>query len=95
MSPAPATVRQTSTSPTLPNQPAAAMASPQTAAPNTTNSPCRRTREVQPLVRPSTREPTEPAAYISPSDHSASSSSARNGKIVFGKAKNIAAMSIA
>lgn len=50
---------------------------------------------VQPLVSPSTSEPTEPAAYIRPSDHSASSSSLRNGKIAFGNAKNIAAMSIA
>lgn len=95
MSPAPANARHTSTSQMFANHPAAVIASPHPAAPNTTKSPCRRTREVQPLVRASTAEPTDPAAYISPSAHSASSSSARNGKIVFGKAKNIAARSIA
>lgn len=71
------------------------MASPQPVAPKTTSSPCRRIREAQPLVRLTSREPTDPAAYIRPSDQSASSSSARKGKIVFGKAKNIAARSIA
>ena len=63
MSPAPAKPRQRSTSQTSSNHPAAAMASPQPAAPPTTNSPCRRTREVHPLVSPSTSEPTDPAAY--------------------------------
>ncbi len=95
MSPAPARPRHTSTSQTLAVQPAAAMARPQPAAPNTTSRPCRRVRETQPLVRLTSREPTEPAAYIRPSDQSASSSSARNGKMVLGKAKNIAARSMA
>ncbi len=95
MSPAPARARQTRTIQMFWNHPAAAIASPQPAAPPTTNSPCRRTREVQPLVRPSAREPTDPAAYIRPRAHSASRSSARNGKTAFGKAKNIAARSTA
>lgn len=84
MSPAPAKARQSSTSQTFANQPAATIAAPHPAAPNTTKSPCRRTREVQPLVRLSRTDPTDPAAYISPRAHSACRSSARNGKIVFG-----------
>ncbi len=95
MSPAPASPRHTSTSQTSDSRPAAAMARPHPAAPNTTRSPCRWMRDTQPLVRLTSTEPTDPAVYISPRDQSASSASARKGNIVFGKAKNIAARSTA
>jgi hypothetical protein len=95
MSPAPARPRHARTSQTFDVQPAAAMARPQPAAPNTTSRPCRCVRDTQPLVRLSSSDPTAPAEYIRPSDQSASSSSARKGKIVLGKAKNIAARSTA
>lgn len=63
MSPAPANARHSSTSHTLSSRTAAATARPHPAAPKTTNRPCRRTRDVQPLVRLSSTGPAEPAAY--------------------------------
>lgn len=95
MSQPPATVRNSSTSHTSPTLPAAAMARPQSAAESTTIRPWWWTREVQPLVRLTSRAPRGTLAYISPSDHRAFSSSARNGSRASGIARNIAARSTA
>jgi hypothetical protein len=93
MSKPPPRVRKSSTSQTFPTTPAAATASPQPAAARTTIRPCRWIRDVQPPVSDTSSAPAGNAAYISPSDHSAPSSSARKGSTASGIAKSIAAMS--
>ncbi len=95
MSQAPARTKQASTSHTFPATPAAAIARPHPAAASTTIRPCRCTRDVHPLLTLTSSEPAGIAAYISPSDHAASSSSARNGSTASGMASSIAATSTA
>lgn len=95
MSQAPASTKHSSTSHTFPAKPAAAIATPHPAAASTTIRPCRCTREVHPLLTLTSSEPAGIAAYIRPSDHSASNSSARNGSTASGIARSIAARSTA
>ena len=95
MSQAPASVRNSSTSRTSCSCPAAVIASPHPAAASATARPCRWTRDVQPLVRLTRKDPAGNAAYINPSAQGASRSSARKGKIASGKANTIAVRSTA
>ncbi|CAM5558781.1 hypothetical protein SGLAM104S_05131 [Streptomyces glaucescens] len=95
MSNPPARASSRSTSHTFPASPAAATDRPQPTAATTTIRPCRCTREVQPLVRLTSSDPAGMLAYIRPRDHSAPSSSARNGSTASGIARNMAARSMA
>ena len=80
----PATARNASATQTDGASPTIPIASPHEAAAIAIASPCRRTRGIHPLVAETANAPADGAANISPVDHGACSSTARNGSIAFG-----------
>jgi hypothetical protein len=90
MSAPPAKASAATAMPRLGAKPRAVIPAPQPIAAQITASPCRWTRPVQPLVNVATSEPSETAAYKSPSAPAPPNSSANAGKSASGMPKNMA-----